>query len=143
MRKIKSELYQAHSTQYRSNKCYQTSSASSSEHFADLSSLALLWQGERNNHMKLSNKTYDTLKWVALIALPALQVFWLTIGKVWNIDYTVEIGATIGAVALFLGALLGVSTDNYRADKIQDTFNTDDIDMIEVAHEDTDNTTEE
>ena len=92
--------------------------------------------------MKLSNKTYNILKWVALIALPALQVFWLTIGKVWNINYTVEIGATIGAVALFLGALLGVSTDNYRADKIQDTFNTDDIDMIEVEHEDQNEPTE-
>lgn len=63
--------------------------------------------------MKLSNKTYDTLKWVALICLPALQVFWLSIGKIWNIDYTVEIGATIGAVALFLGTLLGVSSSTY------------------------------
>ena len=113
------------------------------EHFADLLSLALLWQGERTKQMKLSNKTYDTLKWVALIALPALQVFWLTIGKVWNIDYTVEIGATIGAVALFLGALLGVSTDNYRADKIQDNFNADDEEMFEVeSNEDKDNTAE-
>ncbi len=129
--------------QYRSNKCYQTSSASSLEHLADLSSLALLWQGEGTEQMRLSNKTYDTLKWVALIALPALQVFWLTIGKVWNINYTVEIGATIGAVALFLGTLLGVSTDNYRANKMQDTFNTDDIDMIEVEHEDQNEPTEE
>ena len=93
--------------------------------------------------MKLSNKTYDTLKWVALICLPALQVFWLSIGKIWNIDYTVEIGATIGAVALFLGTLLGVSTNTYRADKLQDTFNTDDIDMIEVEHEDQNEPAEE
>ena len=63
--------------------------------------------------MKLSNRTYDILKYVALIALPAIQVFWLTIGKIWNISYTVEIGATIGAVALLLGTLLGVSTRNY------------------------------
>lgn len=55
--------------------------------------------------MKLDNKTYDTLKYIALIALPALQVFWLTIGKIWNISYTVEIGATIGAVVLLLGTL--------------------------------------
>ena len=41
------------------------------------------------------------------------QVFWLTIGKIWNINYTVEIGATIGAVALLLGTLLRVSTNNY------------------------------
>ena len=93
--------------------------------------------------MKLDNKTYDTLKYIALIALPAIQVFWLTIGKIWNIDYTVEIGATIGAVALLLGTLLGVSTSNYRAEKKQDNFNTDGIEMYEVRDEDQNNTTEE
>lgn len=60
--------------------------------------------------MKLNNQTYDILKYVALIALPAIQVFWLTIGKIWDLQYTVEIGATIGAVALLLGTLLGVSS---------------------------------
>ncbi len=67
--------------------------------------------------MKLSNKAYDVLKYIALIALPALQVFWLTIGKIWDISYTVEIGATIGAVALLLGTLLGVSTSNYNKEQ--------------------------
>jgi hypothetical protein len=93
--------------------------------------------------MKLKNRTYDILKYVALIALPALQVFWLTIGKIWNIDLTVEIGATIGAVALLLGTLLGVSTSNYRAEKTQDTFNEDADEMFEVEYEDKDNTAEE
>ena len=67
--------------------------------------------------MKFNNKTYDVLKYVALIALPAIQVFWLTIGKIWGISYTVEIGATIGACALLLGTLLGVSTKNYYGNK--------------------------
>lgn len=67
--------------------------------------------------MKLTNKAYDILKYVALIALPALQVFWLTIGKIWDLSYTVEIGATIGAVALLLGTLLGVSTSNYNKEQ--------------------------
>lgn len=67
--------------------------------------------------MKFNNKTYDVLKYIALIALPAIQVFWLTIGKIWDISYTVEIGATIGAVALLLGTLLGVSTKNYYENK--------------------------
>ena len=80
--------------------------------------------------MSISNRTYDILKYIALIALPALQVFWLTIGKIWNIAYTVEIGATIGAVALLLGTLLGVSTKNYLADKEQDTFNDDDYEEL-------------
>ena len=89
--------------------------------------------------MKLNNKTYDTLKYVALIALPALQVFWLTIGKIWNISYTVEIGATIGAVALLLGTLLGVSTRNYYDKNQTQMFNEDLLkDMLgyeEMLHE--------
>lgn len=94
--------------------------------------------------MKFSNKTYDILKYVALIALPAIQVFWLTIGKIWDINYTVEIGATIGAVALLLGTLLGVSTKNYLADKRQDSFNSDGIEMYEVEnHESEINSAEE
>lgn len=95
--------------------------------------------------MKLSNKTYDTLKYIALIALPALQVFWLTIGKIWDLSYTVEIGATIGAVALFLGTLLGVSASNYRASKEQDNFNAEGIEMYEgvEVYETEDETAEE
>lgn len=89
--------------------------------------------------MKLDNKTYDILKYVALIALPALQVFWLTIGKIWDISYTVEIGATIGAVALLLGTLLGVSTRNYYDENQTQMFNEDLLkDMLgyeEMLHE--------
>lgn len=91
--------------------------------------------------MKFDNKTYDILKYVALIALPAIQVFWLTIGKIWNIGYTVEIGATIGAVALLLGTLLGVSTRNWLADKEQDGFNFDGIEMYEVKNDESETDT--
>ncbi len=93
--------------------------------------------------MKLDNRTYDILKYVALIALPAIQVFWLTIGKIWNISYTVEIGATIGAVALLLGTLLGVSTRNWLAEKEQDNFNFDGIEMYEVENDESETDTAE
>lgn len=86
--------------------------------------------------MKFTNRTYDIMKWIALVALPAIQVFWLTIGKIWSIDYTIEIGATIGAVALLLGTLLGVSTTNYLAEKEQDNFNADAFeDMVKSDEE--------
>lgn len=62
-----------------------------------------------------SNKTYDILKWVALICLPALQVFWLSISEIWHLNYGSEIGATIGAIALLLGSLLQIS--NYQHNK--------------------------
>lgn len=63
--------------------------------------------------MRLSNKTYDFLKWFALVALPATQVFWLTVGKVWGFPYLTEVGATIGAFGLFIAALLGLSSKQY------------------------------
>ena len=97
--------------------------------------------------MKLSNTTYDTLKWVALVALPALQVFWLTVGKVWGFPYLTEIGATIGATGLFIAALLGLSNRTYNAafEGVQDTFNGEYLDeMMEVEGDENENfTTEE
>lgn len=66
--------------------------------------------------MKLSNETYDILKKVALIFLPALATLWLTVGKIWGLPYTTEIGATVTAVSVFLGACLEVSSKNYYAE---------------------------
>ena len=64
----------------------------------------------------MSNETYDVLKKVALIFLPALATLWLTVGKIWGLPYTSEIGATITAVSVFLGACLEVSSKNYYAE---------------------------
>lgn len=64
--------------------------------------------------MKLNNKAYDVLKWVALLVLPALATLIATIFKIWNIPYGVEISATIMAIDTFLGAILGISTYNYN-----------------------------
>lgn len=62
----------------------------------------------------MSNKTYDILKWIALVFLPALQVLWLGLGKIWGFPYLVEIGATIACVDVFIGTLLGVSNVKYN-----------------------------
>lgn len=67
--------------------------------------------------MTMSNKTYDLLKKVALYFLPALATLWLTLGKIWGLPYTTEIGATITAVDVFLGACLGISSKNYYEEK--------------------------
>lgn len=64
--------------------------------------------------MKLSNKTYDIIKWVALVLIPATCTLWLTVGKVWAFPYLTEIGATISAVGLFLAAIIGISNDKYK-----------------------------
>ena len=61
----------------------------------------------------MSDKTYDRLKWFALIFIPALVTFFLTVGKIWTVPYYEEISATIAAFGVFLGACLGVSCYNY------------------------------
>lgn len=64
--------------------------------------------------MKLSNKTYDALKWVAIIVLPAIGFFYGKLADIWNLPYAQQIPETITAVELFLGAVLGISNINYK-----------------------------
>lgn len=67
----------------------------------------------------MSNKTYDILKNIALIVLPALATLWLTVSQTWSLPYGEEIAATITAVDVFLGALLKISSNFYH-DKDED-----------------------
>lgn len=62
----------------------------------------------------LSNTTFDILKWVCIIGLPAIATLWFTLGKIWGFPYLAEIEATIIAIDTFLGALLGISTIQYN-----------------------------
>lgn len=61
-----------------------------------------------------SNKIYDILKWVCIIALPALSVLVKTICTIWQLPYGTEIATTITAFATFIGALLMISNANYQ-----------------------------
>jgi hypothetical protein len=69
-----------------------------------------LTKGERE--MILSDKVYDVLKWVALIALPATGTLYNTLSSIWGIPFGGEVLATCTAVALFIGVLIGVSQHN-------------------------------
>lgn len=64
--------------------------------------------------MKLSNKAFDVLKWVAILFLPALAILIRTVFAIWKIPFGEEISSTIVALQVFLGAILGVSTLNYK-----------------------------
>ena len=64
--------------------------------------------------MILDNKTYDLLKWIALVALPALGSLYFGLAKIWGLPFGEEIVGTITVIDTFLGALLKISTDNYN-----------------------------
>lgn len=66
--------------------------------------------------MQMSNKTYDTLKWVAQIVLPALGTLYFALSSIWGFPFGEQIVGTITAVDAFLGAILKNSSDNYEGD---------------------------
>lgn len=61
----------------------------------------------------MNNKLYDILKWIVLIALPALSTFVFALSSLWGFDAAVVIGS-IAALETFLGSLIGVSTYQYN-----------------------------
>lgn len=67
--------------------------------------------------MKISNKTYDTLKWVAQYLLPAVGTLYFALAGIWSLPYGEEIVGTITAVDTFLGVLLGISNAQYKKAK--------------------------
>jgi len=70
----------------------------------------------------MTNKTYDILKYIAQIVLPAVGTLYFALAKIWGLPYGTEIVGTITAVDTFLGALLKISTDAYYLDDEQETL---------------------
>lgn len=68
----------------------------------------------------MNNKLYDVLKWIALIALPAVGTLYFALSSIWGLPYGEQIVGTITAVDVFLGALLGISTAHYNKDQTED-----------------------
>lgn len=61
----------------------------------------------------MSNKVYDTLKWIALVVLPAIATLYLSIAGIWHLPLGQEISGTIMAIDTFLGVILGISSIEY------------------------------
>ena len=70
---------------------------------------------------RMSNATYDVLKFIAQIVLPACGTLYFALATIWGLPYGEQIVGTITAVDAFLGAILGVSTKQYIKDKSKDT----------------------
>lgn len=65
--------------------------------------------------MKLSNRTYDILKWVAQYFLPALGTLYFAIANIWHLPFGEQVVGTVTAVDTFLGVLLGLSNAQYKS----------------------------
>ena len=59
--------------------------------------------------MQMNDKIYNILKYVAMIALPAIGTLYAALAGICD-----QVVGTILAVDTFLGALLGISTASYN-----------------------------
>ena len=57
----------------------------------------------------IPNRVYDVLKWIGLIACPALAVFVQTVGPAWGLDSVGAIVLTLNALGALIGVLIGAS----------------------------------
>lgn len=62
----------------------------------------------------MNNKTYDILKWIAMIVLPAIGALYFGLAGIWNFPYGEQVVGTITVIDTFLGTILGISTSKYN-----------------------------
>ena len=75
--------------------------------------------------MIINDRVYSILKYITMVVLPAVTTLWLAVGSIWGLPYVEPIGATLSAITVFLGAILGISTSLYnireqRKDELKD-----------------------
>lgn len=63
--------------------------------------------------MIFENKTYDKLKWLAQIFIPALATLYFALAGIWGFPYGEQIVGTLTAIDTFIGVLLGISSNKY------------------------------
>lgn len=63
---------------------------------------------------KLSDSTYKFLKWMTMIALPAMSSLYFGLSGIWDLPNTEQVVGTYSLLIATLGTLLGISTKAYN-----------------------------
>lgn len=61
----------------------------------------------------MTNKTYDILKLITTIILPALGTCYFALAGIWGFPYAEQVVGTIAAITTLLGTVLGISSHEY------------------------------
>ena len=77
----------------------------------------------------LSDKIYTALKWIVMIAIPAITTAYVGLSAIWRWPDADEVAKTSSVICVLLGSLLGISTAQYN--KANNTINDDEpVDTI-------------
>lgn len=61
----------------------------------------------------MKDSTYDILRKIADLILPALGTLYFALGQIWGFPYCEEIVGSITSIVAFLDVVLGISKSNY------------------------------
>lgn len=70
--------------------------------------------------MKLSNKVYNALRFVAEIFLPALATLYAALSGIWGFPLSQEIIGTVAAVDAFLGVFVAFLREGYKKADVEE-----------------------
>lgn len=76
----------------------------------------------------MGNKTYDRLKYLVQIFIPAISTFYFALSGVWGLPYAEKVTGSLAILCTFIGAIIGVSSKNY-------TPQSDSVGTLIVDHE--------
>ena len=68
--------------------------------------------------MKMTNKLYDILKWVAQVVIPAIGAAYFGLAGIWGWPFGDQIVGTLTIIDTFLGVILGISSSKYKKTEV-------------------------
>lgn len=72
---------------------------------------------------KLKNEVYDVLKWLVVIVIPSLTTFYCVCDSVFGWGYSDIVSKISAGFCACLGAIIGISTAQYNAEKVSSNTN--------------------
>ena len=60
------------------------------------------------------SRTYEILRWITVIVLPAIGTLYFALSGIWGLPYGEQVVGTIAAITTFLGAILQISRSAYN-----------------------------
>lgn len=70
--------------------------------------------GHKVGGFMMSNKAYDTVKWLGQIVAPAVATLYAALAGLLGLPGTVAVVGSITAIDTFLGVIMGWSASNYN-----------------------------
>lgn len=71
--------------------------------------------------MKMKNETYDILKRLCTIILPALGTLYFALAQIWGLPYGEQVVGTLAAVSTFIGVCIGISAAAYNKEETHES----------------------